>query len=489
MDCQICSRRGHPDRKLVCASCARSVLYQPRVALAKTLLAKAALSKAVAFVVSPDIKPPDVQIGKIKPIYVAEHKETLKYESLHTEATRLRALLGDMTLEKTRLEDSIERYQADKEARKLSVVKKRTSLEQGRLWLINQKAAMTEPVTKQTKKISRRYNNTREATISSRLYLCRDAASLAALRIHRIHAANACTIDRFTIGGVDLVDLRDLGKLKATHMTSSLGNVARLLMLVCRYLQIHPPAQITLPHPDEPLPTIFPTSSSYLSGPTSFPTTSTSPHILLHSSLYENYRTPRPLFIEQDLSVLAKEDPGKFYLFIEGVVLLAWNVAWLCRLQGRAFATHDFEDICALPRNLWLLLVASPEQLSTAQMRILEAWSASTDAPAAADDNRAKYPEVKFGVFSHGTSYAQLGNASTREVRNLEISMSAWHFKSWQRVADMLKAYLMSDITGAEWEVLDDTDFKRGLESRLEDTYSNTKGWTKLKSRSGALET
>jgi len=81
----------------------------------------------------------------------------------------------------------------------------------------------------------------------------------------------------------------------------------------------------------------------------------------------------------------------------------------------------------------------------------------------------------------------QLGNASTREVRDLEISMCTWHFKSWQRVADMLKAYLMNDITGAEWEVLDDADFGLRLESQVED--SSTKGWTKLKSRSGTLET
>lgn len=57
---------------------------------------------------------------------------------------------------------------------------------------------------------------------------------------------------------------------------------------------------------------------------------------------------------------LAKEDPSTYSLFIEGVVLLAYNIAWACCTQGVPIGDKtSYEDVCNMGRNLYSLLIGN----------------------------------------------------------------------------------------------------------------------------------
>jgi len=71
------------------------------------------------------------------------------------------------------------------------------------------------------------------------------------------------------------------------------------------------------------------------------------------------YSQPRPLHIEKKLSEVAKEDSVAYALFVEGMTLLVWDIAWICKTQGLSVGDNSWEEVCAMGRNLWQLLAAA----------------------------------------------------------------------------------------------------------------------------------
>ncbi|OAX83066.1 hypothetical protein ACJ72_02584 [Emergomyces africanus] len=249
------------------------------------------------------------------------------------------------------------------------------------------------------------------------------------------------------------------------HITTSLTYISHLLVLVSHYLSLRLPAEITLPHRNYPLPTIFSPSSSYLSHETIFPgsspsqSSSTSPTTSRTGDIMPPPRPrPRPLYINKSLPKLAQEDPAAYGLFLEGVSLLAWNIYWVCRTQGLHVGFDSWEDVYDMGRNLWMLLVAQPSQASAFTRVISNRGNQAKLHISNKDPSNPTLQRIgsspKLGHYSHGTAHSFLGSAEGMEF------MRKWKQPSTAKVVDRLKSVLLGEMASAEWELLDKTEWE-----------------------------
>jgi hypothetical protein len=137
-------------------------------------------------------------------------------------------------------------------------------------------------------------------------------------------------------------------------------------------------------------------------------------------------------------------------MFVEGVTLLAWDIAWLCKTQGMGGLNSEV-DMCPMGRNLWnLLLDETRDSMSKGESGLPEGKDpAITASPA---DPPAHVPSL-FGQFSHGTAHSFFGFIGGREI------MHNWKLQNPARSLDKIKEYLRYEIQKAEWEVVDGVDF------------------------------
>jgi hypothetical protein len=229
-------------------------------------------------------------------------------------------------------------------------------------------------------------------------------------------------------------------------------------MLSTHYLAIRLPAEITLPHRDYPLPTIFPLASSYkytnvlFPGTTPLQSSNNSPTASRHAD-QPNQPRPRPLFIKKPLPILATEDPAGYGLFMEAVTLLAYDVAWVCKSQGIAVGEDSsFEDICDIGRNLYNFLIGPrPRQPPSSRTSPVQPTSTrgGRDGESEAEERRVG-PASIMGRYSHGSAHSFLGSAEGTEF------IRSWKLLSPMKLVDKLRTKLMSEVANAEWEVLDE---------------------------------
>ena len=197
---------------------------------------------------------------------------------------------------------------------------------------------------------------------------------------------------------------------------------------------------------------------------------------------------PRPLFTEKPLPQLSKEDSVSYSFFLEGVTLLAYDIAWLCASQGISVGDKgSFEDICQIGRNLYNLL-----GLQGRAARNGYADPASTKKPA------KHIPDDDFrflGHFSHGTTYDFMGGTPGNDPTK------ALKLPSPIKLADQLKKILVGDLPVGDWEVVDDDVPKQddNIDSRQGETQkpgsgkpspavgkspkTGSNGWMRVKNR------
>lgn len=198
---------------------------------------------------------------------------------------------------------------------------------------------------------------------------------------------------------------------------------------------------------------------------------------------------PRPLFTDKPLSSLAKEDPPTYALFLEGVTLLAYDIAWACSTQGVSIGDkNSYDDVCNMGQNLWRLMIG--DQLIR---KSVEPAFPSTLAPptgSSSDSNGGPVPAVaktQIGRWSHGTTHSFLGGAEGSEfVRNFKLLAPI-------KLADRLKKKLSSEAPMLEWEKIDGDEVRAGENNDdigIEDSgfmsrtaAAGLNGWTKLKNR------
>lgn len=255
------------------------------------------------------------------------------------------------------------------------------------------------------------------------------------------------------------------GDASPTQVTTSTINLAHLAHLVSHYLSLRLPAEIILPHRDYPLPTIFSPTSSYSDREVPFPgstpshSSSNSPSASRHAD-QRPLPKARPLYLDKKLATLSKDDQVAYSLFVEGITFLAWDIAWLCKTQGLSTGDDSWDDVCAMGKNLWQLLLAplarpplprdASDKISSQKPRISQAPNAKIQAPLTQVRREPPPP----GYFSHGTAYGYLAAAEGNEY------MRHWRLQSPIKVIEKVKAMLLAERTGAEWEILEGNEWE-----------------------------
>lgn len=410
MQCSICERHNS---RITCATCAQSSVWPLRTEfLFKTTERDVASEKVQEYI--------EGQGGRMDAAVARAEELRVRLERTRAESAAMREALQaeGARMEKLRAENEERRKKLD--ARNAATLNRDAQLE-----------AMRADIKRLNHKWRVLYQRTGEA----RGFLCREAAGLVNLRLKRRKSGK----HEYMIAGVQIPNLlTDLNVLPPTTINVALEHLAHLLVLVAHYLGLKLPAEIQLPEQGRPFPTI-------------------------RGVLSNRHVTSRPPRIDSALSTLAQENPSAHSKFIEGVSMLAWDIAWICYSQS--LLINELEDACNIGYNMWKLLVAK-------------------------DSTAATNPS--FGKTSHSTIHGNLTYAKYEPLMGgfkLRVSV----------VADKIRSTLQGETIVSGWDLVSDADAGgappppscgslgdgESSASPRDRTASTTGGgkWTRIKSR------
>ncbi|KAK3362701.1 UV radiation resistance protein and autophagy-related subunit 14-domain-containing protein [Lasiosphaeria hispida] len=445
MNCSIC-HRPHGTKKLpfLCAVDARNRLYESRVEIAQALIQNEEVERQVKDAVSSQETATHAQVG-MENSRAEEEAAKERTSQIIAQADRLKADIDAARQEVEKKKDAIARKQSD-----LASVSSGSSPRRNR---------QLEEIERSAQRIKYKWNRSAETMAATRAFLCEEAARLYGLRQVKKGSAK-----RYEIGGVEIVELHAMNNVSPELISTSLAHIAHILVLASHYLAIRLPAEVTLPHRDYPQPTIFSLASSYRHGdipfPGSAPVSQTPPST--GDGKTGRIPRPRPLFLDKPLPTLAKDDPAAYSLFLEGVGLLAYNIAWACCSQGVSFGDKDsYDDMSNMGQNLWRLLIGDQVHRRSVEPTFPLSLMPSKSSPV--DDEHAEItkPKTLIGRWSHGTAHAFLGGVEGAElVRNFKVLSPV-------KLVDRLKKRLSSEPPMLEWETIEGHEAEDGYEDEL----------------------
>ncbi|OAA68927.1 UV radiation resistance protein/autophagy-related protein 14 [Cordyceps fumosorosea ARSEF 2679] len=459
MSCYICLR-GHDAHKLpfLCPMDARNQIYSDRIKHAQLLVENEGLRSHI-----------NTLIGGAEAVDAGKAAQTLADDGttqILESADRVRQQIRDA--------------KEDIRQRRAALSTRRSQLAAASHGDSDRRSKDQRDVEKSTQMFNFRWSQSAEDMAVTRAFLCREAVKLYGLKRTRKGASGRY---EYLLGRLPIIDLRDMEAQTPEAISTSLAHISHILMLIAHYLAVRLPAEITLPHRDYPRPTIFNLAGSYHHGRTSFPGTPSATTILneTQQTSSQHLPTPRPLYIDKPLRQFAKENSAAFSFFLEGVTLLAYNIAWLCCSQGVSIGDKSsFDDISNMGKNLHSLLVSSSLQGPTL------ANAANDDRPGTS--NKDEVTPSWIGRYSHGTAfYALAGADGTELVRTFKLP-------SPMKLADKLKKKILGEASAPDWELLEDDAWKvddaAGVEPGKElpangsqPLKSESRGWMKVKSR------
>ncbi|KAF1944102.1 hypothetical protein EJ02DRAFT_399122 [Clathrospora elynae] len=462
MDCDICGRDNNPTNPLHCITCARAYLEQPRIDLARTLIDRDAVEHHVKAVIqgSEDQAIQHVSLTDSKGGLLVDRQEctnNLNWQRTKAETAETQERLQLIAEQADQLREQMAATRKQLEARRAANAQRKSDLSSATYGITSRRANELDKVQQRVRRAEYNTDKMHHDTIDLRMQLCMTAAKLAGLKLSRKKAKDGGVKDSFHIGpGTQLriYDLRDLSDAPPDGLSASLAAVAQLIVRVAAYLGIRLPAEITLPHGDYPEPTIFSPASSYQGKKVPFPgsipshSSGTSPEASRTLGMRMHLPKPRTLFVDRPLAHLSAEDPPAYSSFIEGISLLAYNVAWLCRTQGMKDSFKRWDDVCPMGRNLYRLLVAQESYIPQRLENPLD-----KDMNTNLSRSALRKTPVGFGQLSHATSHSFLGIAENAQY------LSGWGL-SPTKIVDELKAFLLAEQQAQEWDVLNQKEWE-----------------------------
>lgn len=437
MNCDICHRVHHAQKlPFLCAIDARNCLYEGRLAHATALIENASLEQRINDSLScPNPAAPDSPSDK-----------TIYLEKLKAQEAQSADRTAQIIAQADKLQAEVEVARKEIEDRKKALARRKADLTEASNGIAARRTRQQEETERAVQMTKYKWNRGFENMAATRSFLCMEAARLYGLR--RVVKKGAPT--RYELGGVEMIELPAMITASPEVISTSLAHISHILMLTSHYLAIRLPAEITLPHRDYPRPTVFSLASSYRYGDVAFPGSS----IVLPSEPKDpdqkHVPRPRPLYIDKPLLTLAKDDPVAYSLFIEGVVLLAYDIAWACSTQGVSIGDKaSYEDVCNMGRNLYHLLIGN-QLANNPAARFVPSPSPDNNTPDTRPNNELGNTKPLMGRYSHGTAHTFLGSAEGNEF------MRSFKLPNPVKLADRLKKKLMNDVTNLDWEMLED---------------------------------
>jgi hypothetical protein len=466
MSCGICNKNFDSRRKPSCASCTKAKLYGQRIEQAASLLSREKAHTHAEAVLRPGndgilaALPEDADWDAI-----ASAVKTNSAQRAREEREAVEERIRDIAVKADRLREEIEAYKGLIASRKEANASRGERLNAEHVRLDKDKARVSEPIKSAVVKARHRLNKIHTRTIEAREYLCQEAGVLSGLKKTKLPDGRS----QFVLRGLPIPNLRELNgmtkRLKSESISSgsehkevlaphelisgSIDSICRFLGLCCHYLSIRLPAEIIQPHHDFPHPAVLPINSSYKPRLPCYPGFRPPEAEVVPPT--EGSR-PRVLQMDRPLPQMLKEDSKTAQLFIEGVSLLAYDIAWLCRTQGTG-SLNEFEEICDIGRNLHQLFPNRDGKGRPALNRNLSSATTKPDRSVAETDGG----QPRFGSYSHGSSRNSLAGSQAED-----------QFPEWKlsitKFVDQLKALLRNEAARAEWHIIDDTEWDEQME-------------------------
>lgn len=437
VECAICEKDSADVTHFLCAGCARSSAYLARLEHARVLLEKQSLHDVIINLTSSESSEEGRGDDQDQKIWAAELLQ-LKLNETKKSVDQTRHKIGEVKQDVHDLKADVSQLKAQVEKRKQSLA------------VVND-VPRPEHQDKSSK-ITSSLAHLQSKAIVNRAVLCREAASLMRLRQRRRQAGTNGR-EQYSIAGLTLPDLREISNVRCTDLSAVLSSVAHLTILTAFYLGIRLPAEILLPNSQHPYPMICTPNTSYRGEKavdmwSAHSSPSASRHDMKVSA------KARPLFVasenrDERLYAYQKDHSQGFNLLVEGIALLAWDIAWLSRSQGFASGTNDWVGICNIGKNLHQLIVANTQAPSMARLQ------EPTTLKRTISSQRERRKELPGRLGQNSDIYAALTNIRT--PRNELIT--DWAFLSWQAVATSLRKVLLTEIASAEWELLQDDEW------------------------------
>ena len=253
MQCEICHRSASNRLPFNCTLCARDALYQPRIQLAQTLLHTESLGKEVEQSVvgtsrkeepRPSAGTKASDLDRNWTVHRAASDQLIVDEKTQTVVSHVEALRKET-----------QKIKAGIAARRVRLLRRRSEFASAKQELSQSQASAIELVDKGIKRTEHRWDVMHNKTAESRLFLCREVALLYGLH-QRKRKKGGLGRDVYFIGGVPIVDLRDLNSM---HVFIGLASILKRYRcstsphynLYHQSRPPHPPG-LTLPLPPPP---------------------------------------------------------------------------------------------------------------------------------------------------------------------------------------------------------------------------------------------
>ncbi|KAL8839165.1 MAG: hypothetical protein Q9176_004668 [Flavoplaca citrina] len=464
MHCNICQRPQTTALPLNCAACARNVLYQSRVSLAHTLLEQeAAVGQSEQYLKDSQIQSTKLPIShaaksQLLPTFLNLQSVNIQQEAIRHQTQLILSRAKQLRLEVEDLGHEINRKRAGN-------LERRNEIHAARKELARRRTVEVGRFEKSIAGVQGRWDAIHARIAESRLLLCREAASLYGLKIHS-HRGAASASYTCQIGGLPIYNLKDLNNVNLAIAASVITSLAHLVHLVSHYLALRLPAEVVLPHHDCPFPIILTPETSYLMNMTPnsrarLHTNSPRPPPPNKDIVHANQRLVlKSVHTRKKLSTTAKEDPQTYAAIADAMTLLAWNVAWLCKIQGFDVGANSWEEVCDVGKNLWQFFAAqstvSHTETDTDERGIRQDEKLNTAHQSSQQGDNPKSSAL-FGHYSHGTIHSNLVTASGSEI------LRGWRLQDPIKITTRVKQMLLSDRTGAGWELLEGKEWESQL--------------------------
>ncbi|KAJ6262703.1 hypothetical protein Dda_1259 [Drechslerella dactyloides] len=391
--CQICDRQLP---KLTCRDCVRDKLYPMRYEIVSVTLANESLET-------------DVEHAAAAAVHSTAAAEK---QDLENTVAGINDRLASLRVELEQHRSYLARLRRENARRQKLLRETSNVLDQNRDISI-------EKVRKETRLSTTKWNTLYERTAESRVFLCREISYLNLLRQRRRKK-----VVEYMLNGIVIPDIRHIYSLNPNSISVALGHLSHMSVLIASYLGLKLPCEIVLPARDAPSATIR------------------SPRFL----------RPRPLSTILPLPQLHSSDSDQYAMFIEGVSMLVYNVAWLCWSQGLEEAAAEIEDVWQPGRNLYRLLLCTPTKHHAALVQWSEAAGEAVSLPpvtAATSGKKAQAVNMFLGRVNHCSAHSFLNSPQGLE------HMARWKI-SLNVVIDRTKHLLVSETSNAEWDLIED---------------------------------
>lgn len=465
MECGICQKHPSARRKFTCLSCTQASLYNPRIEQARALLSKEKSHTHIEAVLRPGNDGVIAALSEDADWDAITAGINLRsHERAKEERDALELRIEDIGAKAKELQDQINEHRSYIADCKQKSQQKRQAIQSYREELAARKSRALEPVQAAIKRATRHLEKTHKRTAEARDYLCKEFGQLCGLHYVKDRKGRP----EYYLYGLPLPNLKDLncinGRIRGEKagrlagqpvfephelISASLDNVCFFLAIFCHYLSVRLPAEVVLPFADFPHCALMQREASYRSGELRYPGIGSSSSSLSQSRMLSagsERGKARVTQLDKPLLQLQKQDPKTYALFLEGAMLLGYDIAWLCRTQGVAEGTPSFDDVCDIGKNLFALVGTQSDSArpSIGHRVPSNTTKATTEANA----------HVGFGRYSHGS-------ASNCIAGNKGLAMFApdnWRV-SPTMLTDKLKLYLRTEAAKSEWDIIEDTEW------------------------------